>query len=278
MASKNPILFRYPGGKFYAINILRPYWNAIDHDEYREPFVGGGSVYFNKTKAKFNWINDKDEELIKTYEVISDPYLREQLISLIDLEEEEATKARWREVLEFEPSNKLETAFRYYYLNRTSFSGKLISPAWGYRPKRSLPPYRWKERIIPCGEKLENIKISNTDFEKVINAPKQGRHTLIFVDPPYYKPSKTKHYRHGFTLEDHTRLAETLCKTEHSFFLTYDDIPEVRDLYKWANIYEASFFYRVENSVTQAGTRKLGFEIVITNYNMNLQTDLFKEG
>ena len=38
--------FRYPGGKFYALKKLLPFVSCVEHDEYREPFIGGGSVFF----------------------------------------------------------------------------------------------------------------------------------------------------------------------------------------------------------------------------------------
>lgn len=273
MSKRFPIPFRYPGGKFYALSILQPFWESVDHDEYREPFIGGGSVFFNKSKTKYNWINDKDSELIKCYQVIQNDKLREELVARIS--NEVATPERWREVMDFEPHTDLDIAYKYYYLNRTSFSGKLISPAWGYRPKRSLPPERWHERIIPAGEKLNSVKITNLDFEDVINAPAQGKQVLIFADPPYYKPNKKKHYRFGFEEEDHHRLASTLKQTKHKFFLTYDDCPEIRELYSWANITETKFFYRVDNSVTQSGSRRLGFELIISNFGLEEQLKLF---
>lgn len=273
VSTRHPLPFRYPGGKFYALNILRPFWVAEDHDEFREPFAGGASVFFNKTKASFNWLNDVDVELITTYKVLQDRKLRLKLVDL--LTHEEASKERWKEVFEFSPSNDLEIAFRYYYLNRTSFSGKMVSSAWGYRPKRSLPPERWHERIIPCGEKLENVKLTSRDFEEVIRAPAQGTRTLLFVDPPYYSPPRNKHYRNGFGPDDHERLRNALRKTSHRFFLTYDDVPEVREYYRWANINEAKFFYRVDNSNIQEGVRKIGFELVITNYELPEQLTIF---
>ena len=67
---KRPIPFRYPGGKYYALNMLAPYWCYCPHDEYREPFVGGGSVFFSKNKTKHNIINDIDSELITTYKMM----------------------------------------------------------------------------------------------------------------------------------------------------------------------------------------------------------------
>jgi DNA adenine methylase len=266
---RHPLPFRYPGGKYYAIDILRPFWEVVSHDEYREPFMGGGSVFFNKEKASCNWINDIDDELITAYRTMQCPELRNKLIKMV--EKEEASKERWREIVEFSPSNFLEIAYKYYYLNRTSFSGKLISPAWGYRPKRSLPPERWHERIIPSGEKLENVVITTVDFEEVILSPAKNSlgQVLIFADPPYFGPAKKKHYRNGFTNDDHVRLMKTLQKCNHKFFLTYDDVPEIHELYDWANIYRTKFFYRVDNSNIQEGSRRLGFELIITNYDVN---------
>ena len=268
--SKTPVLFRYPGGKFYALKLLSNFW-GVTHDEYREPFVGGGSVFFAKNKVAENWLNDIDGELITTYDNVKSPDTRKELIK--SFSDEVANKERWREVFESKPKNQFEVARKYFYLNRTSFSGKLVSPAWGYRPKRSLPPERWHERIKPCGIKLEDVKLTSVDFEKVI-LEKSDKEVLMFVDPPYYKPAKKKHYRHGFVKEDHERLAKALQKTEHKFFLTYEDCQEVRDLYEWAFIHEVKFFYRVDNSNTENGARKMGFELIITNYKLP-QTKLF---
>lgn len=270
---RQPIPFRYPGGKFYALDILRPFWLAVDHDEFREPFAGGATVFFNKRKVANNWLNDIDRELMMTYSVLSDPELREKLLEMVS--KEIASKERWKEVYAFLPSSPLEVAYRYFYLNRTSFSGKLVSAAWGYRPKRSLPPERWHERIIPCGQRLEDVKLTCADFEEVLAAPAQGERVLLFVDPPYYGPPRNKHYRNGFDLQDHLRLRDALRATQHRFFLTYDDMPEVRELYSWANINDVKFFYRVDNANVQQGLRQVGFELVITNYELPKQLAMY---
>lgn len=261
---KIPIPFRYPGGKFYALNTLRPFWENVPHDEYREPCAGGATVFFNKIKARRNWLNDLDSELMCCYEVLRDPVLREHMAT--DFSTEIASPERWKKYVDYTPQNQYEIGKKYYYLNRTSFSGKLVSAAWGYRPKRSLPPERWHERIIPCGTFLEGVKLTNLDFAEVINA--SGVNVLMYVDPPYYLPPKHKHYRCGFDKIDHERLAACLKQTKHKFFLTYDDCPEIRALYSWANIYNVNFFYRVDNSAVKGGKRQLGFELVITNYDV----------
>jgi DNA adenine methylase len=272
---RHPLPFRYPGGKYYALKILRPFWLNVEHDEYREPLVGGGSVFFNKRQSRYNWLNDIDKELMTTYQVISNDELRAGLIRLVT--NEIASRERWKEIRGFAAKTELEVAFKYYYLNRTSFSGKMVSSAWGYRPKRSLPPQRWCERIEAAGEKLKGATLTSVDFEVVIHAPSVGTKTLIYVDPPYFAPPRHKHYRYSFDSRDHVRLADALKATPHKFFLTYDDVPEVKKLYSWANIHEAKFFYRVDNSGIRNGSRQIGFELIITNYELPSQSNMLED-
>ncbi|MDG5789450.1 DNA adenine methylase [Evansella sp. AB-P1] len=264
-SSKTLLPFRYPGGKYYAIKKLQPFLDAVEYDEYREPFFGGGAIFWSKPKSTYNWINDLYEDLVLTLQYISDEENRNELLTLFE-NEMEATKEKYQEVKNLEPQTLLERVYKFYYLNRTSFSGKMKSPSWGYRPKRSLPPHRWKERIIPCGKKLEGVKITNIDFEDVIKAPPRGNKTLLFLDPPYFKAKQESHYVCSFTHEDHLRLAEVVKDTEHYFFLTYDDCDEIRELYNWAYIYDLNFYYRLDNSRDNENKRKTGNEVVITNY------------
>lgn len=269
MKKSNLTLLRYPGGKFYALKLLKPFWEQAEHDEYREPFFGGGSVFWAKDKSKNNWINDLEPELINLLECIKDANKRKVLLSYFS-DEIEATKEQHSIVKNLSPSNQIERAYKYYYLNRTSFSGKMKSPSWGYRPKRSVPPFRWHEKIVPAGEKLKDVKITNTDFLEVILTPAVGKQVLLFLDPPYYKAKQESHYIMSFNLNDHIRLANALKTTNHKFFLTYDDCEEIRDLYSWANIYEVSFFYRLDNSQHNEKMRKQGNELIISNYKIEV--------
>jgi DNA adenine methylase len=266
--SKVLLPFRWAGGKYYALKILQKFWE-IEHDEYREPFLGGGSVFWAKDKVKTNWINDIDSDLVSTLELITDYSKRDKLIEMFE-GEIEATREKHTLVKNMTPKNDIEKAYKYYYLNRTSFSGKMKNPSWGYLPKRSLPPIRWKERLIPCSEKLQGVNLTNLDFEEVINAPaKKNQKVLIFLDPPYYLAKQESHYVMSFKKEDHERLSRVLSKTKHKFFLTYDDCEEIRALYTWAHIYEINFFYRLDNSKDSEDKRKKGNELVITNYRID---------
>ncbi|GAF90819.1 unnamed protein product, partial [marine sediment metagenome] len=244
------------------------FWESIEHDEYREPFLGGGAVFWAKNKVKYNWLNDIDKELIDTLIFIKNKKDRDRLIRMLK-GEKEALRQKYNFVKNLKPRNKLEKVYKFYYLNRTSYSGKMRNPTWGYRPKRSLPPFRWKERIIPCGEKLQNVKLTSIDFDAAIKAPPKGKRVLMFLDPPYFLNNQRCHYKHPFTLKDHLRLVKTLKDTRFAFFLTYDDCPKIRDLYNWAHVYELAFYYRLNNSKDSGNKRKIGNEIVITNYKIN---------
>ena len=258
-------LLRYPGGKFYALKMIKPFLDAVKYDEYREPFFGGGAVFWGIPKAELNWINDKECNLINLLNVIKDSKKRNSLLEFFS-DEMEATKEKYAIVKNMIPTNEIEQAYKFYYLNRTSFSGKMKSPSWGYRPKRSVPPYRWHEKIVPCGEKLQDVKITNLDFEEVINAPARGKSVLLFLDPPYYEANQESHYICPFSNEDHIRLSNILKNCKHKFVLTYDDCEEIRKLYSWAHIYEMKFFYRLDNSKDNDDRRKKGSEVIITNF------------
>lgn len=255
--------FRYPGGKFYALSYILPYIENVEHVEYREAFVGGGSVFFGKRKAAHNWINDIDLALTNTYETIQDPKLCLALVQRVSAEF--ANRERYAEVKKMLAETNFEKAFKYYYMNRTSYSGKMISPSWGYREKRSIPPNRWHEVLMPAHHKLQNVKITSLDFQEVIEAPATHGNVLLYLDPPYFLPPKTKHYVNGFHMEDHLRMADSLKKTSHTFFVSYEDCDEVRDLYNWANIYDFGFAYRVGDSNTSEFKRKTGREVLISN-------------
>jgi len=216
--------------------------------------------------VKINWINDIDEDLIITYKVMADPSTRKELIKMVS--KEKATKERHKEIINMKATTDIERAFKYYYINRTSFSGKMKKPYWGYRRKRSLPPERWHERINPCGKKLEHAKITCLDFEEVIKAPPQGDSVLIFLDPPYFMAKQENHYKHYFKKEDHFRLEKLLRKTNFKFILTYDDCDTIRNLYDWAEIHPIQFFYRLDDASHSNGRRKRGNELIITNYHM----------
>jgi len=258
--------FRYPGGKYYALKYILPFLESVSHDEYREPFVGGGNVFFAKTKAPINWINDLESNIIDVYKAFSNKKTRNKLMEIFS--KEHVSRERHNEIKQIVPNNQIDGVFKTFYLNRTSYSGIINAPAWGYAEGKSSPPSKWSGFIEPAGNKLEDVKITNLDFEEVIKAPAQGKKVLLYLDPPYFYADQKRAYSKSFKQEDHIRLSKILSNTSYLFCLSYDDCEEIRKLYEWAEINQCSWLYNTANC--SGKQRKMGNELIITNYKLTL--------
>ena len=257
---KSPL--RYPGGKFYALKHIMPYLTCVPHDEYREPFLGGGSVFFAKKKVRFNILNDLETDIVNFYRAVSDAEMREELTQLMN--REVATRERHAEVKNMIPKTGLEAVFKTFYLNRTSYCGIINTPAWGYAEGKSAPPQNWGKFLTDAAPKLEGSELYSVDFEEIISMPARGTSVLMYLDPPYYHSDQKRAYTKPFQRSDHARLADALKNTDHFFCLSYDDCQEIRDLYAWAYIYDVSWLYNTDNKCGQS--RKTCKELIITNY------------
>ncbi len=270
--------FRYPGGKFYARKLILEY--IAPHTYYAEPFAGGGSIFFAKRKVTNNILNDVDPELTNSYLAIRDHV--EELIALLDGIPASKENHHYYKMV-YKPTNDLERAFRWYYLNRISYSGimNMQNCYWGYGDKYSMQPKNWPTHLRRCSKKLQGVEITNTDFEEVITQAPDG--AFLFVDPPYFNADQDKFYTHSFDRQSHYRLARVLNEHCHrlKFLLTYDNSPEVREIYQWStHILEKEWNYTINRTddqtkkTTDKGKRYMGKEIFILNYDVAVAVPL----
>lgn len=263
--------FRYAGGKFYARKLILEH--LPKHSYYIEPLAGGASIFFAKPKAEKNWLNDIDQDLINCFLMI-----RDNPTELIEkLKNEEAAKERHAYYKNmFEPITALDRAVRWFYLNRTSYSGimNMQNCYWGYGDKYSMRPENWPRNICQTSEKLQNVELTSLDFEKVIEDAEDR--AFLFIDPPYFNRDQDKFYTYSFTMDDHARLCEMLKKHAKrlKFLLTYDNSSEIKELYAWATtMLEKEWNYTInrtddqKNGTNRKGTRYKGKELFILNYN-----------
>ena len=214
--------FRYAGGKFYALKYIMPFIDAVPHDEYREPFIGGGSIFFAKKKVKYNWINDLEKELIRVYQALQDRNIIAEFSSRLSVEV--ANKERFEDVKNWQPSDPIDIVYRTFYLNRTAYCGIINKPAWGYKEKKSSPPQNWVKFLSDVHPKLKGVNITNLDFSEVVKAPQRGKSVLMYLDPPYYKADQERAYIKSFKEADHVRLADLLRNTNYYFCLSYFEL------------------------------------------------------
>lgn len=265
---------RYPGGKQRAIDQISQVFPGSAR-EYREPLVGGGSVYFHARSialAKKYWINDKFKELISFWQAVQNQAICHKLKN--ELEELQAgfqsaehiaehIKEYFHKARAEQPISEYREALLFFFFNRVTFSG--TTQAGGFSSAASLRRFTVSsiERLIPMPEALAGTRITNLDFEDVICEP--GADVFIFIDPPYYTASKL--YGHGGSLHsfDHERLALCLEKSQHRFLITYDDCEEIRELYRWTKIQNWSLQYGM-NNCGMGKKSKIGAELFISNY------------
>ena len=246
--------FRYAGGKFYARKIILGV--LPEHQVFCEPFAGGASVFFAKPATERSILNDLDEGLMTTFRIIRDRV--EDLIAA--LEGVKATKKNHRYYKhEFQPKDDLERALRWYFLNRTSYSG-IMKPEncyWGFGRKYSMVPKNWPPHLRTCSDKLQGVELESKDFEEIIETLPDG--SFAFIDPPYYEADQHKFYTCPFTREDHERLERCLRRNARriKFLLTYDDVPATRDLYAWATVTSEAWNYTISRTDDQKNGVKL---------------------
>lgn len=99
---------------------------------------------------------------------------------------------------------------------------------WGYGEKYSMRPENWPRNIRRTSEKLQNVKITNLDFEEVIESVPDG--SFLFIDPPYFNADQDKFYAHSFSKDEHFRLCRILNRHKQriKFLITYDNSDAIR--------------------------------------------------
>jgi DNA adenine methylase len=275
--------FRYPGGKSKLKKEIIPYIESfLDGDlEYREPFFGGGSIGLtlldrNQSTRKV-WINDKDLGISCLWTaVIRYPELLKKMVRGFEPSVEkfdEFKQALTDENLVPMGQEIAEHGFKKLAIHLISYSGlgtRSGGPLGGRKPdniagRGSTPEVkypidcRWSpeyicKKIDEISWKLAEISLklemcSCLDFADLLQ---EDREAVIYLDPPYYVKGNDL-YQFGMSDEDHQRLAALLRKSRHRWVLSYDDCPEVRELYGWARIEEIGVKYTIRQSKDDTG-------------------------
>ena len=150
-------------------------------------------------------------------------------------------------------------------MNRITFSGIMDSGGYSQQSFEKRFTQSSIERLKNISIYLSNVDITCDDYENLLL--QNGEKVFLFLDPPYYQPAKSKLYGVKGDLHtnfEHERFAHTLKKCEHKWLLTYDDCPEIRKLFSFADITELQVQYGM-NNYKQKNAAK-GKELLIKNY------------
>jgi DNA adenine methylase len=265
---KSPL--RYPGGKSRAIQRIKDLL-PDEFDEYREPFVGGGSffIYLKQNRPDLKiWINDLNPELYYFWKHAQIDAEKLACELRIVRQARENGQELFEELLQIDSSSltELERAVRFFILNRISFSG--VVEAGGYSQLAFETRFTDSsiERLAKIGPLLDGIKITQLDYRQLLQ---DGDKTVFtFLDPPYFKAAKSRLYgKNGIlhTSFNHKEFAQEMKTCDHLWLITYDDSPEIRKNFSYANIVEWELQYGMNNY--KQGKAEKGNELFITNYN-----------
>jgi DNA adenine methylase len=258
------------------------------HTEYREPFVGGGAIFFYKPKVAKSWINDLHPGLYALWCTLRDHFDEfAQLCQAQDPSDLRGAFNYWIDRFDLMKAlgdnHLVERAVQYYFINRTVWTGRVVfDPARRSRLYFSNPE-GWGRldkklrHLRACAEKLCGVRITCKPFEKCLDgAPPDA---FIYADPPYYRDSldtpTSKLYEGHFAVEQHALLHELLSSSPAKVMVSYDDRPEVRRLYRgkpWRIIpleWKYCGRYAVSRDDKAAGRKErkvTGRELLILNY------------
>lgn len=267
---------RYPGGKARDLKKILPRI-PTDFDEFREPFVGGGSVFIalkqTKDASAFK-INDLNYDLFCFWKQLRDN--SEELIDeILKIKDQSLDGRSLHKTLIAEASNKkseFETAVRFFILNRITFSG--LSGSGGYSQESFEKRFTMSsiERLRNLIKLMPDVEITNEGYEKLIEM--DGDNVFIFLDPPYFNSRESRLYGAKGNLHqsfNHKDFAKLMEKCDHRWLITCDDSPEIRDLFNFAQISTWELQYGVNNQKISScvkRTAKKGKELFIYNYDL----------
>ena len=182
-------LLRRLGNKQAMAAKLLPYFPP--HDIYIELFFGAGGVFFNKPRAKHNFLNDMDNEVFNLYMVV----LEEPERLKFELSRMPVHQSLWKHWKANIPEDRVLKAVRFLFYSNFGYMGKpeTIDLRKGCLQKSGT------EAVLESID-LSSCAFSCLDFEAAIRAiggfvDAEWEGAFIYADPPYI--GQTHNYQDG---------------------------------------------------------------------------------
>jgi len=201
---------KWAGGKTQLLDTLARYVPK-EFERYYEPFVGGGALFFH-LQPSMATLGDANAELINCYRCVRD--CCEPLIELL-------SKYPYDEDFYYSmrascPTDSLERAARFLYLNRTCFNGLYRVNKQG---QFNVPMGRYRNPLIceadklrACSLALQGVELLQGDYEATVSGAQRG--DFVYIDPPYHPISRysdfKRYTRDFFYEEDQVHLRDVI--------------------------------------------------------------------
>jgi len=264
-----PSIIRYPGSKAKLTPMIRQFmpewmigsvWSPPSNAWFVEPFFGSGAAGLQLLEHVNSsigvWINDIDYPMYALWHSV----LHETRRLVMYVREFQPTKESFYRLKDCDGQRSgciARDAFQKIALHRMSVSGfgaKSGGPIGGKNQEGAYTVgCRWtpasiEQAIYNAKETLmrfSEVRITNLHFRDVLKDVTAS--SVVYLDPPYYIKGGQL-YAHNMSHQEHAELASLLHDTPADWRLSYDDCPEIRELYSWASFQELEIRYT--NAVT----------------------------
>ena len=274
---KTPL--RYPGGKSRAITKMSQVFPDLNqYTQYREPFIGGGSVALWVTKQYPDipvWVNDLYEPLYNFWTSLqkNGNSIQDKLLEL-KTENNDHDKAKElfiqckEEVDDYSlPCEHRATCF--YVINKCSFSGLTEASSFSKQASDSNFSIRGIERLCEYAKLIANWKITNYSYERLLGGEVVGevKDAFIYLDPPYdigsnlygKKGGMQKYFMHG-------EFSNKCNESTQDLLVSYNSSQLIKDRFKDWKAVEYEHTYTMRSTVTYTKEQKDRKELVLLNY------------
>ena len=273
---KTPL--RYPGGKSRACTKMDPYFPDLrEYVEFREPFLGGGSVALHVTKKYPHLkitVNDLYEPLINFW-VQLQTFGDELTKKLKDYKSTHSDPVSAKELflecksrINDKSLDCIERAAAFYIVNKCSFSGLTESSSFSQQASISNFSMRGIEKLPGYSEIISGWHINQYSYEYCF---RENIHDGLFMylDPPYdikdnlYGKSGSMHK--GF---NHDEFANVCDEHDISMLISYNSDQLVKDRFtqsKWKAA-EFDLTYTMRSVGEYMREQKERKELLLFNY------------
>ena len=273
---KTPL--RYPGGKSRACTKMDQYFPDLrDYVEFREPFLGGGSVAIHISKKYPHLkitVNDLYEPLINFWLQLQESGKElEENIKNYKSTHPEPISARElfnesKKRVNDQKFDSLERASAFYIVNKCSFSGLTESSSFSQQASISNFSMRGIEKLSGYSELITNWNITNNPYEDLIE---NDIHDDIFMylDPPY----DIKDNLYGKKGEmhksfDHDKFADDCDKSDIDMLVSYNSNQLVKDRFKDWTAAEFDLTYTMRSVGEYMRDQQKRKELLLLNYEL----------
>ena len=269
---KTPL--RYPGGKSRAIKKMVQFLPDMSkYKEYREPFLGGGSVALHMTQTYPHleiWVNDLYEPLVNFWQQLQDEAdeittrLRTFKAAYPTPEKAKELFLESKELVNDARASLVTRAVSFYIVNKCSFSGLTESSSFSKQASDSNFSLRGIEKLPEYSKLIENWVITNISYERMSCDNKE---VFTYLDPPYEIKSslygKKGSMHKGF---DHDFFAQECDRNTNHQMISYNSSQLIKDRFNEWTPYEYDHTYTMRSVGEYMKEQQERKELLLLNY------------